>query len=158
MKIRELVGIGVLATISIGGFAIVPNAALASTSGGRVVGTWPAIIGAAGTGGYIVYNTGKVVVVDGAPNYGSFSVPTDNVVGFAENAEFEGYWVVTSTGKIYGTKGVCGSGEELMGAAVKLKAGESIVGAISGSSYSKDFALVTNTGQAFQYACHPLSK
>jgi hypothetical protein len=154
---RELVGIGIVAAISIGGLAIVSNAAMASTSGGRVVGSWPAIIGAAGTGGYIVYSTGKVVVVDGAPNYGSFSIPTDNVVGFAENAEYEGYWVVTSTGKIYGTKGVCGSGDELKGVAVKLKAGESIVGAISGSSYSKDFALVTNTGQTFQYACRPLS-
>lgn len=153
MKIREVAAVGVLSAIAVGGLAIVSTTALASTNPGRIVGSWPDVIGS-GTGGYIVYTTGRVVAVDGAPNYGTFSVSTDNVVGFAESEVDDGYWVVTRTGKIYGTKGACGSGEVLKGAAVKLSAGESIVGAISGSSYSNDFALVSNTGQTFQYACN----
>lgn len=153
MKIRKAVAITAFFATSISGFAIVSSGALASTSAGRIVGSWPDTIGAAGTGGYIVYSTGKVVSIDGAPNYGSFSVPGNDVVGFAESSEDDGYWVVTSTGKIYGTRSVCGSGEVLKGAAVTLRAGESIVGAISGSSFSNDFALVSNTRQTFQYAC-----
>jgi hypothetical protein len=149
-----------LAGVAAIGLAIaIPVTASASSSSQpkvapHIVGTWPNDVSMGGTGGFIVWSNGRVETVDGAPFYGSFSIATNNVVGFAGNGTENGYWVVTSTGQIYGTHGVCSSGETLLGPHITLKAGERVIGAISGSSYTDDFALITNLGRIFDYGCN----
>jgi hypothetical protein len=119
----------------------------------HIVGAWPNDVSMGGTGGYIIWSNGKVVTIDGAPFYGSFNIPTNNVVGIAENGMENGYWVVTSTGQIYGTHGVCSDGETLHGRHIALRPGERVVGALSASTGEDDFALVTSQNRTFDYGC-----
>jgi hypothetical protein len=147
--------VAVAAGLGAVGFAV---SASASTSSPKfvphIIGSWPNDVSSGGTGGFVVYSNGRIVTIDGAPFYGSFNIATNNVVGFAGNGSENGYWVVTSTGKIYGTPGVCSSNETLQGPRVALRPGERVVGAISGSSFEKDFALVTSLGRTFEYGCN----
>jgi hypothetical protein len=156
MKRAIALTVAVVAGLGAVGFSISASASTARPKAvvGHIISAWPNDVSMGGTGGYIVWSNGKVVTIDGAPFYGSFNIPTNNVVGFAENGMENGYWVVTSTGAIYGTHGVCSSGETLQGPHVLLRPGERVVGAISSSGSLKDFALVTNVGRTFDYSCN----
>lgn len=157
-EMRRLIGLAIAIVAGLGavGFAVTASA---STTGpkavvGHIVGTWENDINGGGTGGFVVYSSGKVVAVDGAPFYGSFRIASNNVVGFADDGMENGYWVVTSAGRIYGTPDVCGSGEVLQGPRVSLKRGERVLGAIYPLDSDDDFSLVTNLGRTFEYACN----
>lgn len=154
MKRLIALTVAVVAALGAVGFAVSASASTTTSkaAAGHIIGTWPNDVSSAGTGGFIVYSSGKVVTIDGAPFYGSFHVATNNVVGFADNSGENGYWVVTSTGKVYGTNGVCSSGETLHGH-ISLRPGERVLGAVSASSFDNAFALVTNKGRTFQYGC-----
>jgi hypothetical protein len=158
MKPRHILAATFAGAAALGLAVAIPIAASAAGSSqprvaAHIVSAWPNDVSIGGTGGYIVWSNGKVMTIDGAPFYGTFNIPTNNVVGFAENSSDNGYWVVTSTGKLYGTHGVCQSGETLQGQPVNLKPGEKVVGAVSASSMEDDFALVTNLGRTFNYGC-----
>ncbi len=159
MTTRQILKATLAGTAALALAVVVPVATSAAGSpqprvAPHIISAWPNDVSMGGTGGYIVWSNGKVVTIDGAPFYGSFNIPTNNVVGFAENGMENGYWVVTSTGAIYGTHGVCSSGETLQGPHVTLRPGERVVGAISSSGSMKDFALVTNLDRTFDYGCN----
>jgi hypothetical protein len=155
---KRLIGVTMAIVAGLGavGFAVSASASTPRHKAvtARIIGTWPNDVSIGGTGGFVVYSNGRVVTIDGAPFYGSFNVASNNVVGFADNSTENGYWVVTSRGKIYGTSGVCGSDEKLQGPRISLKSGERVLGAVSPSDVEDDFALVTSLHRTFNYGCN----
>jgi len=131
---------------------IVPGIGPATTV--HIVGAW-ANNESGGTelsGGYELWSNGKVVPLEGARYYGSpVGSGLNNFVGMVPDYWSNGYWLVTSSGKIYSYGEVCKE-ERLTGPRNVPSSG--IVGAIDlKDTTNEGFDLVAASGAVFQFQC-----
>ena len=87
----------------------------------------------------------------GAPNYGSATASgLNNFVGMVDDIRSNGYWLVTSTGRIFPFGSVC-QDQTLTGP--RTLPGP-VVGAVDlKSQINEGFALVTATRATYAYEC-----
>ena len=137
-----------------------PGAAAASANPTpHIVSVMPTL-GISRAGGWVLYSNGKVNAIDGAPFFGDARKSgLDNFTTIAPSAGGDGYWLVTSTGKVftYGADIVqaCGPGAKvvvpkivgpIVGAtflSVALQANGNVIG----------FQMVNAAGNVYQYLC-----
>jgi len=120
----------------------------------RVVGTWAndqdgsTELG----GGYELWSNGKVVALDKAPYRGDAAgTRRDDFVGMVTDFWSTGYWLVTSTGRIYPFGKVCVD-QALVGP--KKVPSTGIVGAIDLSNpVNEGFDLVGANGATYPFQC-----
>jgi hypothetical protein len=102
------------------------------------------------TGGYVLYNNGLVHAI-WAPFYGDAVGKATNFVAMAQ--ESDGYWLITSTGKIFTFGSGCGSGEVLQGPS---KFNAPIVGAIypERGTLIGAFDIMSSKGTTYEFECN----
>lgn len=121
----------------------------------RVVGAFPNTVGFTSAGGYVLYNNGKVNALNSAPFFGD--ARKSGLTNFAALAQtYNGYWLVTSTGKVYTYGSVC-QGD-------KISAPKKVVSPIVGTLYLSQaqmknsnldtgFQMVNASGTVYSYLC-----
>ena len=121
----------------------------------RVVGAFPNTVGVTSAGGYVLYNNGKINALNSAPFYGD--ARKSGLTNFAALAQtYNGYWLVTSTGKVYTYGSVC-QGD-------KISAPKKVVSPIIGTLYLSQaqmkssnvdtgFQMVNASGTVYSYLC-----
>jgi hypothetical protein len=126
------------------------------TTGGHIVGAFQnANDTSEGVGGYVLYSNGKLNALNGAPSWGGARKSgLTNFVTMAQNAG-EGYWLVTSTGKVY-PYGVqdCSGDTIQQPSQVQLP----IVGTLNLSSAASSnvdagFQMVNASGTTYTWSC-----
>jgi len=120
----------------------------------RLVGTW-ANDQSGGTqvaGGYELWSDGAVVALKGAIYYGdAVGTEQDDFVGMVSDYWSTGYWLVTSTGRVYSFGAVC-KDQALVGPQHPPTAG--VVGAIDlKETDAEGFNMVTVTGATYAFQC-----
>jgi hypothetical protein len=118
----------------------------------HVVGTFADDDGGQNTsGGWILWSNGRVQALLGAPNYGSATASgLNNFVGMVDDIQSNGYWLVTSTGRIFPFGTVCQ--DQTLTGPKTLPA--PAVGAVNlKTQITEGFALVTATGATYAYEC-----
>jgi hypothetical protein len=148
-----------LATVALAAAVFAPVAS-ASSNGSRrpaspsahIVGTFADNDSGTNTsGGWILYSNGLVEALAGAPNYGSATHHgLNNFVGMADDTQSNGYWLVTSTGKVFSFGTTC-QDATLGGHAPSF----GIVGAIDQASQTNEgFDLVSSSGKLYPFTCN----
>lgn len=128
-----------------------PKPRVAPIAGTQVIGTWPNDVNGGGAGGYVVWNTGKVVAVGDAPYYGSARPELDDIVGFAGDWKSGGYWLIGANGEIYPEGATCPN-KTLVGPADRPISG--VIGAINLDKRSVDgFDIVTASNRTYAFSC-----
>lgn len=108
-----------------------------------------------GVGGYVLYSNGKLNALNGAPFYGDARQSgQDNFVTMAQNAD-GGYWLVTSTGKVFAYGVQDCSGDTIQ---QPSHVQPPIVGAINLSSaaannFDAGFQMVNESGTTYTWSC-----
>ncbi len=116
----------------------------------HIVGVWPNDVSISGTGGYVVWNTGKVQAVGHAPYYGSVSKKVTNIVGFASDPDSGGYWLIAANGTVY-AKGTTCQFQKLIGPRDPPKS--KVVGAVNTTNGDEGFEMVTSADHLYSYTC-----
>jgi hypothetical protein len=118
----------------------------------HVVGTWPDHSGSNTSGGWELWSNGKVVALQGAPSFGgAVSRGLNNFVGMVSDSTYDGYWLITSTGRVFPFGTVC-QNQKLVGPRNAPKSG--VVGAINlRSQIDEGFNIVNTKGQSFSFKC-----
>lgn len=137
--------------------SVTPTTLAKPTGPAHVVGAFPAF-GGNGTGGYVLYSTGRLDALDGAPFYGDArKAGLDNFVTMAQTSD--GYWLVTATGEVFTYGGING---DCQGDTVSRPT--NLVGRVIGTLFlsakqqnngniDAGFLLVTSAGDIYTYAC-----
>jgi hypothetical protein len=120
----------------------------------HVVGTW-ANDQDGGTqlgGGYQLWSNGEVVAIGGAQYFGdAVGAHLENFVGMVTDYWSAGYWLVTSTGRLFGYGKVC-QDQSLVGPK-KLPA-TTFSGAVDlVDADNEGFNLVTSAGAIYSFRC-----
>lgn len=127
---------------------------LASTPAAHLVGTWANDQdgGTQTSGGYELWSNGKVVPLQGAAGYGDAAgTGQDDFVGMVTDYWATGYWLVTSTGKVYAYGRVC-QDQRLVGPKHVPTSG--IVGGVDMKGTNiEGFDLVGANGTTYQFQC-----
>lgn len=142
-----------LVAVALGGVSapVIAMPSAVATMSPHIVGTWPNTSGAA-TGGWILWSNGKVETVGLAPFYGDARRSgLNDFVGMiaANDAGGDGYFLLTTAGRVFSFGPTCGSGS-LVPPAHRPTSG--VVGAI----YPVDtagFDMVTSTGAVYKFKC-----
>jgi len=118
----------------------------------HVVGTWPDESGSDTSGGWQLWSSGKVVALQGAPYFGgAASHHLNNFVGMVGDSFNDGYWLITSTGKVFPFGTVC-QGQKLVAPRGAPKSG--VVGAIHlRSQVDEGFDIITKSGRSYSFKC-----
>ncbi len=137
--------------------AVTPTTLAAPTGPAHVVGAFPAF-GGNETGGYVLYSTGRLDALDGAPFYGDArKAGLDNFVTMADTSD--GYWLITATGQVFTYGGISG---DCQGDTISRPT--NLVGPVIGtlflsakqqnnSNIDAGFLMVTSAGDIYTYAC-----
>jgi hypothetical protein len=136
------------------GLASVATSALGAPAP-RVVGAFPNTVGVTSAGGYVLYNNGKVNALNSAPFYGD--ARKGGLTNFAALAQtYNGYWLVTSTGKVYTYGPVC-QGDKIL---APKKLVSPIIGTLNlsqaqmnNSNIDTGFQMVNAKGNVYSYFC-----
>jgi hypothetical protein len=99
-----------------------------------------------------MWSNGKVVALDGAQYHGDAAgAGRDDFVGMATDFWSAGYWLVTSTGRVYAYGKVCQ--DQALVRPPKVPS-SGIVGAINlGNSVDEGFDLVGANGAVYRFQC-----
>jgi hypothetical protein len=145
----------VVAVLAVGGLVASTTHASGSTapkaSKAHIVGTWPNDVSESGSGGYAIWNNGRVQALGHAPFYGSVKKATSDIVGFAADEVSGGYWLIGANGAVFSLGTTC-QFETLV--APKNRPSSGVVGAISLSSdLNEGFNMVTKSGHLYAFTC-----
>jgi hypothetical protein len=151
--VRKLVT-SVLLVVALGGASLfaaslstAPQAGAAAAP--RLVGTWPDTY--SGSGGWMLWSNGSVHALENAPFFGDASKKgLNSFVGMVPDAAGDGYWLLTSTGRVYPFGHTCAD-EVLKGPAHVPTSG--IVGGIDRSDGIEGFDMVTSRGGVYGFKC-----
>ena len=120
----------------------------------HIVGTWANDQSGSTqlSGGYELWSNGRVVALQGAQFHGdAVGSGQDDFVGMVTDFWSVGYWLITSTGRVYSYGKVC-QDQNLVGPKKVPTSG--IVGAIDlSNSENEGFDMVSATGTAYQFQC-----
>jgi hypothetical protein len=120
----------------------------------RIVGTWANDQSGSTqlSGGYELWSNGKVVALDGAQYLGDAAgAGQDDFVGMVTDFWSAGYWLVTSTGRVYAYGKVC---QDQALVRPRNVPSYGIIGAINlANSVDEGFDLVGANGAVYQFQC-----
>jgi hypothetical protein len=129
-------------------------------SGGAASATAPHIVGAWSdndsdnntSGGWVLWSNGKLDALSGAPFYGDARKQgLNNFVGMVDDTQFKGYWLVTSTGKVFSYGQACPDEALTIPHNVPTSG---IIGAIDQQNQiNEGFSLVSSTGALYNFTC-----
>jgi hypothetical protein len=123
----------------------------------HIVAAFPDTLGFNSAGGYVLYSNGKVDALDGAPFYGDARrTGLNDFATLAEDTQGNsGYWLVTTTGKVYPYGGLC-QGDTIQ----EPKITGPIVGTLTltlgqqnSGSVDDGFQMVNARGTVYPYLC-----
>jgi hypothetical protein len=145
-------GLSPVATVASG-----PTTRFSSQHGTHIIGAW-----ANGseqwmiyipTGGYVLWSNGRVTALNRASFYGDARASgLNNFVGLVSDYGSEGYWLVTSSGKVFAFGPTCSTGGTLT--APKSAPSSNVIGVIDqGANNNEGFAMITSSGKRYNFSC-----
>ena len=153
MRTRIVVATLVVMCLSLLAASLAAAMSKTSASPVRLVGVFATNMLGTSAGGYMLYSNGRLAPLSGAPYYGNaVATKLNNFVGMVTDANGNGYWLVTSTGKSFGF----GPGPKCSGKVVgpTIPAGTSIAGAINSSGFlTGTYEMVSSTGKIYKRTC-----
>ena len=105
------------------------------------------------TGGYVLWSNGRVTALDRASFYGDARTSDlNNFVGLASDRDSKGYWLVTSSGKVFGFGQICSTGGTLT--VPKSAPSSNVIGVIDQATNNNEgFAMITSSGKQYNFNC-----
>ncbi len=118
----------------------------------HIVGTWADETTSNLSGGWVLWSNGNVEPFAGATNYGNATrYRLNDFVGIIGDVNDDGYWLITSTGRIYTYGSTCNGGS-LVDTSGTPQYG--VIGAIHLSNQTLEgLSLVTQRGRVYPFVC-----